>query len=143
MSSAVDVALILCSALGFIISTYFTAIAYRWLAPDTDWIPNFCRLGERTCASIVFTPRARILGPPNSSLAQIFYVTLLVGVPLGILEFAVLSQIYLITSLGTVGLGLYLCYSLLFITRVRCLLCFTSHGLNAIIFLLLLLRETL
>ena len=52
-----------------------------------------------------------------------------------------LFRLYLGASFVTVGLGLYLSYSLLFITRVRCPLCFTSHGLNAAIFVLLLLQE--
>ena len=98
-------------------------------------------MGKQTCASIVFTPRARVFGLPNSLLGQVFYVALFVGVPLGFLENSILFRLYLGASLVTVVLGLYLSYSLLFITRVRCPLCFTSHGLNAAIFVLLLLRE--
>ena len=137
----VDPVLLVSASVGFAISTYFTAIAYRWIRPDAAWIPTFCRMGEQTCASIVFTPRARVFGLPNSLLGQVFYVALFVGVPLGFLENPMLFRLYLGASLVTVGLGLYLSYSLLFITRVRCPLCFTSHGLNAAIFVLLLLWE--
>ena len=137
-----NVALLLCASVGFAISTYFTSIAYRWIRPDAWWIPTFCRMGERTCASIVFTPRARVFGLPNSLLGQLFYLALLLGTPLGALETPIFYRLYLVASLVTVGLGLYLSHSLLFVTRVRCPLCFTSHGLNAVIFALLLLRGT-
>ena len=137
-----NVALLLCASVGFAISTYFTAVAYRWIRPDAEWIPTFCRMGERTCASIVFTPRARVFGLPNSLLGQFFYLALLLGTPLGVLETPIFYRLSLVASLVTVGLGLYLSYSLLFVTRVRCPLCFTSHGLNAAIFALLLLRGT-
>ena len=138
----VDFILLVCASVGFAISSYFTAIAYRWIRPDAGWIPTFCRMGEQTCASIVFTPRARVFGLPNSLLGQVFYLALVAGVPLGFLETPMLFRLYLGASLVTVGLGLYLSYSLLFIARVRCQLCFTSHGLNAAIFVLLLLRES-
>ena len=41
-------------------------------------------------------------------------------------------------SVATVLLGIYLTHSLIFRTRIPCRLCFTSHGINAVIFLLLL-----
>ena len=51
-----------------------------------------------------------------------------------------LFTLYLGASLLTVALAVYLSYSLLFVTRVPCVLCFTSHGINTVIFLLLILR---
>ena len=135
-----DAALIGLSVVGVVISTYFTAVAYHWVRADEKWIPAFCRMGEQTCASIVFTPRARVLGPPNSLLGQIFYLALLIGLPLGVIDDPTLSRVYLGASLVTVVLGIYLSYSLLFVTRVPCKLCFTSHGINFAIFGLLLLR---
>ena len=135
-----DAVLIGLSVVGFVISSYFTAVAYRWVHADEKRIPAFCRMGEQTCASIVFTPRARLLGPPNSLLGQIFYVGLLIGLTLGVLDDPTLSRAYLGASLVTVALGVFLSYSLLFVTRVPCKLCFTSHGINFVIFGLLLLR---
>jgi hypothetical protein len=38
---------------------------------------------------------------------------------------------------GTVALGVFLTTSLLFITRVPCVLCFTSHALNLMLAVLL------
>ncbi len=124
---------------GFAISTYFTAVAYRWIRPDAAWIPAVCRMGERTCASIVFTPRARVLGLPNSVLGQVFYAGLLVGTPLGLLDQPHLLALYRAGSLVTVVLAVYLSYALLFVMRVPCPLCFVSHGINTVIFVLLLL----
>ena len=37
-------------------------------------------------------------------------------------------------------LGAYLTYSLLFVTRVNCVLCFTSHAINRVVFVILLWR---
>ena len=138
--AATDAAVVGLAAVGLCVSTYFTAVAYRWMRPDARWIPSFCRMGEQTCASIVFTPRARVFGLPNSVLGQLFYLALLAGAPLGLLDWTALFVLYLGASLVTVVLAVYLSYSLLFITRVPCVLCFTTHGINAAIFLLLILR---
>ena len=125
------------SLIGFLISSYFTAVSYRWIRPDEKWIPAFCRLGERTCATIVFTPRARVFGLPNSVLGQVFYAALVIGALTGRFEGGPLT-LYLLASLVTVVLGAYLTYSLLFLTRVPCKLCFTSHFINLVIFIMLL-----
>jgi len=129
----------LSAALSFLISSYFTAVAYRWITPDANWIPSFCRMGEQTCASIVFTPRARVFGLPNSLLGQVFYLALLTAVVGDFLFTKPFIYVYLLASLVTVLLGMYLSYSLLFITRVPCKLCFTSHGINLVIFILLVI----
>jgi uncharacterized membrane protein len=134
----IDIAVVLLSVIGLLISSYFTAISYRWIRPDEKWIPAFCRLGERTCASIVFTPRARVFGLPNSVLGQVFYAALVIGGLAGRLEGGALT-LYLLASLVTVALGAYLTYSLLFLTRVPCTLCFTSHLINLVIFIMLLI----
>ena len=127
------------AALSFLISSYFTAVAYRWIKPDAHWIPSFCRMGEQTCASIVFTPRARVFGLPNSILGQVFYVALIAAVVGEFLFTKPLIYVYLLVSLVTVLLGMYLSYSLLFLTRVPCKLCFNSHAINLVIFVLLVI----
>lgn len=132
----------LLATLGLAIASYFTAVAWRWTKPDVRWIPSFCRLEEHTCASVVFTPSARVFGPPNSLLGQVFYATLLAGAALGWLTDPRLSPLYLGASLVTVGLGVYLSYALVFVLRVPCPLCFASHGINAVICGLLLLLRT-
>ena len=137
-----NLAIGLLAAAGLAISSYFTAVAWRWIAPDVRWIPAFCRLEERTCAAVVFTPSARVFGPPNSLLGQVFYAVLLAGAAAGWLADPVLWRLFAGASLLTVGLGVYLSYALLFVLRVPCPLCFASHGINAVICgLLLLLRN--
>ena len=133
----IDFVIVLLSLIGFLISSYFTAVSYRWIRPDEKWIPAFCRLGERTCVTIVFTPRARVFGLPNSVLGQVFYAALVIGALTGRFEGGPLT-LYLLASLVTVVLGAYLTYSLLFLTRVPCKLCFTSHFINLVIFIMLL-----
>ncbi|MEE8348652.1 MAG: vitamin K epoxide reductase family protein [Acidobacteriota bacterium] len=127
------------STLSFLISSYFTAVSYRWIDPEATWIPSFCRMGERTCASIVHTPRARVLGIPTSVLGQMFYLALVAGIGGDFLFSSPIVYLYLAGSLLTVLLGVYLTYSLLFLTRVPCKLCFSSHAINLVIFILLLL----
>lgn len=129
----------LLSVIGLLISSYFTAIAYRWVDPDARWVPTFCRMDEKTCASVVFTPQARVFGLPNSVCGQVYYLGLLTSVTFGWLEGTALVG-FLAASALTVGLAAYLSYSLLVVLGVPCRLCFTSHGLNIAIFGLLWLR---
>lgn len=132
----------LLAAVGLAIASYFTAVAWRWTAPDARWIPALCRLEERTCAAIVFTPSARVFGPPNSLLGQVFYAALLAGAACGRLADPGLWPFFFGASLVTVCLGVHLSYVLLFVLRAPCPLCFASHGINAVICgLLLLLRS--
>ena len=128
------------SVIGLLISTYFTAVAYRWVRPDVRWVPSFCRMDEQTCASIVFTPQARLFVLPNSVLGQLYYLAILLGVVFGWIDGpGPLPVSYVVASALTVSLGVYLSYALLFVNRVACPLCFTSHGINLIIFLVLVL----
>ena len=134
----IDSAIIVIAIAGLLVSSYFTAVAYRWISPDERWIPRFCRLRDRTCAAIVFTPRARVFGLPNSVLGQVYYAALIVGTPLNLLDHGGSHTLFLAASVLTVLLAIYLTYSLLFITRVPCTLCFASHAANVAIFFLLL-----
>ena len=131
--------LLVLSAAGFLISSYFTAVSLRWIEPEAEWIPRFCQLHKQTCASLVFTPRARLLGVPNSVLGQLFYLAIMAGLPGGGLLTPPVFYLYLGASLLTVLMGLFLTYSLIFVTRVPCKLCFTSHAINLAIFLGLLI----
>ena len=127
--------LALLSTAGLLISTYFTAVTYRWVRPDIRLVPTFCRMDEQTCATIVFTPQARLIGLPNSVLGQVFYVMMLLGVQLGwVYGPDPLRMAYLAASAVSVGIGVYLSYALVFTLRVSCPLCFTSHGINLVVF---------
>ena len=132
--------LVTLSVVGLAIAAYFTAVAFRWVRPDTRWVPTFCRMDEQTCASIVFTPQARVFGPPNSTLGLVYYTMVLIGAALGWIDDPLFRWGYLAASGLTVALGVYLSYALLFINRVACPLCFTAHGINVVILALLILR---
>lgn len=136
----IEVAVTLLSIVGLAIASYFTAVAYRWVEPDARWMPTFCRLDEKTCASVVFTDQARVFGPPNSVFGQAYYA-LLIGATLACL-FDTVPWSYGLLAIAavTVCLAGYLSYSLLWVLRVPCGLCFTSHAINIVIFALLLYR---
>ena len=59
----VPVTLILLSAVGLTISSYFTAVAYGWIDPTEKWIPSFCRMGEQTCSRVIHLPQGPRLRP--------------------------------------------------------------------------------
>jgi len=131
-------AIVALALLGLAIASDFTAVAWRWMKPDARWLPPVCRMGADSCAAIVFTPRARLFGAPNSLLGQIYYLALLAGVATGRIGQSPWHLVFLAAATLTVLTGAYLTYSLLFVTRVRCPLCLTSHLLNLLILLLLL-----
>ena len=118
---------------GLWISAYFTAVSYHWVPPDVKWIPQFCQLKEKTCQLVVHTPRAKLFGVPNSVFGIILYPYLILfflGVPLP----------WWVAFVGTglaVVRSIYLAYSLLFITRIPCPLCFTTHAINIFLFIYL------
>lgn len=122
--------LLFCLALtGLAIAGYFTALCYGTIARDSARIPRFCRLGEATCARVLDSPRARVFGVPNSLLG-IFYYLAVMALALGGGAPGWLASGYRLVALGTVALGVFLSASLLFITRLPCSLCFTAHGIN-------------
>ena len=125
-------------AVGGIISLYFTAIAFHWVEADSYRLPISCRLEQQACNAIVFTPSARILGPPNSLLGLIFYTFLGTAAATGNLHDPLVHLIGLSGSAIALLLSLYLIYSLLFIVRAKCVLCFTSHAINLTVFVILL-----
>ena len=124
---------LLLSALGLWIATYFTAVSYHWVPPNVKWIPRVCQLKEATCQLVIETPRAKLFGVPNSVYGMVLYVYLILfflGVPLP------WWIAFVATGLAVVR-SIYLAYSLLFVTRIPCPLCFTTHIINTILFIYL------
>ena len=119
--------------LGLWISIYFTGVSYHWFSHDVRWVPKVCRLKEASCQLVLQTPRAKLFGIPNS----------VYGIGLYLYLGAFFLSFPLPWILGFLGIALatlrsiYLAYSLLFVTRVACPLCFTSHGINLILFIYL------
>ncbi len=127
-------------AVGFFISGYFTGVTFHWVRPDSRWVPPVCRMGQDTCSSVVFTPQARVFGPPNAVLGLVFYPGLAAAAMGGAFDEPLMRLVLLAACGVTVLLGLFLTYSLLFVIRVRCVLCFTSHMVNLALFIIVLTR---
>jgi len=129
----VNLLALLLSCLGLWIAAYFTGVAYRWFIPNVWWVPRFCQLKESSCQLVVHTPRAKIFGVPNSVYGigiYLYLILLFLGAPLSWGLGLLLAGLAVLRSI-------YLAYSLLFITKIHCVLCFTSHLIN--LFLLICL----
>jgi uncharacterized membrane protein len=115
--------------IGLWISAYFTGIYYKWFKPDVFWIPQVCRLKEADCMTVLGTPRAKMFGIPNSAFGIALYLYL-------ILDLFFFPPAIALAALGlALARSVYLAYSLLFITKIPCPLCFTTHAINLILFL--------
>lgn len=131
--------LILLALTGFFISLYFTGVYYNYLKSDVWWVPVFCRMKQQTCQSVVQTPEARIFGVPNFVLGLLFYIVLIVTVLGDIGGF--LFDILIATAIFTVVLAGYLVYALRVRLQTDCVLCYTAHGINTLIALMLIVLK--
>jgi uncharacterized membrane protein len=121
---------------GLLISAYFAAMYYKVVPTLERYVPKFCRVEPATCTTVLKTPEARLFSVPNFDLGMLYYTSLLASAMLSVLW----RQLHLMLFLGsivTVVAGLYLSYVLVFRLRVRCTLCFLSHAVNLLIFLIL------
>ena len=127
--SAHSILIFILSGIGLWISIYFTGVFYKWFAPNIFWIPKICQLKEASCMTVLDTPRAKLFGIPNSAFGIVIYAYLITGFPL-------FPPILALIALGLAVLrSIYLAYSLIFVTKIPCPLCFTSHVINLILFL--------
>jgi uncharacterized membrane protein len=116
------------SLVGFWISVYFTGVYYKWFQPNVVWIPQVCQLKESSCMMIIDTPRAKLFGVPNSVFGIGLYAYLILNL---FVHFPVIIALVLLSF--AVIRSIYLAYSLIFVTKVPCPLCFTSHVINIIL----------
>ena len=87
--------------------------------------------GELTEPSVVQTARARLFGNvPNAALGSLYYPALAIGIWVAPLAF---MPVLLAASLFAAGTSIVLAYSLLFVTRMPCPFCWTSHAINWIL----------
>jgi len=84
--------------------------------------------GEIRGPSVVKTPRAHLFGVQNSLLGAIFYVVLAVAIWFARPGAALLA--ILAAALFAAVTSAILAYSLLFVTRRECPYCWTAHGVN-------------
>lgn len=79
--------------------------------------------------SVVKTPRARLLfGLTNASFGIAYYLAMGIGVWLAVAPWQV--ALLWAASLGAAGMSIVLAYSLLYVTRMPCPYCWTSHIIN-------------
>jgi len=143
-SSYIAIAL---AAVGFYIAAYFTLVYYDVLEASTRLMPRVCRLEKRTCETVLTTRWARVFGVPNSLLGAGYYITVIVLLATGWIDYPggifigryslELFIVVLIVAWFTVLLGTLLAYSLFFIIRIPCPLCLTAHAINLMLAILL------
>ena len=79
--------------------------------------------------SVVQTARARLFGNvPNALLGALYYLGLGIAVWLGRDPWEIVTLLSI--SVLAASVSIYLAYSLLFVTRMACTYCWTSHAIN-------------
>jgi len=98
------------------------------------------RAGALIEASVVQTPRARVVGGVPNSLIGIGYYFFLAAASFALADPAVYIAALIASSLAA-AMSLYLAYSLLFVTKMPCVNCWTGHIVNwALLVTLILLK---
>ena len=95
--------------------------------------------GELTEPSVVQTSRARLLGGiPNAAFGVAYYMLLGFGVWVAHAPWE--AAILAVAALAAAAMSVVLAYSLLFVTRMPCPYCWTSHVVNAALAICIILN---
>ncbi|MDX1611708.1 MAG: vitamin K epoxide reductase family protein [Candidatus Thermoplasmatota archaeon] len=141
MSEPVTLLLLALAGLGLANALYFVLVSRRLIPPDPRWLPPVCRMDEATCARVVDTPYARVFGVSNASLGVVWHLAVLAA---GAMALATGiwpgCTLFLLVSLATVLLAVYLIWALVVKLETLCPLCLLGHGVNATILVLLALH---
>lgn len=101
------------------------------------------RRGELAEASVVMSPNARLARVPNAYIGLIYYALLLVVTPFLSPAHPLILEAALVASALAALASVYLAYSLLFVTRMPCVFCWTGHVINwCLLGVLLVLAKT-
>ena len=130
----VELLLTSCAFAGLGIASYFSLVYYRVIEADNRWVPSFCRMERGACMRILDTPQAKVLGVPNSVLGMLYYGAILF-IPIDRFE-----ALFLVASIFSVGLGMYLVHALAVRLKTHCPLCYTAHAINLVIANLFIVR---
>jgi len=85
--------------------------------------------GMLTEPSVVQTPRAHVIGnTPNSVFGLAYYAFMLLGP--WFVQDRIVWIAMLCAALLAAAMSAYLAYSLLFVTRMSCVMCWTGHVVN-------------
>ena len=107
---------------------------YYGVLPGWLTAPEICRLEDGGCAVLFRTPRAALLGIPNSSLGIVLYLLLAAGL---ILEWP--DWLLALMMVPAVAMSAFLAWSLLS-RGLQCRICWAGHAANFTLALLLALR---
>ena len=113
-----------------------SAALYGYYAVLPGWLtgPEICQLEDGGCAVLFRSPRAALLGVPNSALGILLYALLAAGLLLGwppMLLFAM--------TVPALAMSVFLGVSLV-VNRRQCRICWAGHIANATLFVTLLGR---
>jgi uncharacterized membrane protein len=135
------------SLAGLADALYFT-FAYYGRIKKARWVPEIlCAREGSSCVTVVQTPYGRVFGVPNSLLGIFYYVAVMLWLPRpldvrGVEQhaylFLFLTGALLLVSAVAVVLGFYLIYALRRHLHTHCPLCYTAHGINVLLFILLI-----
>ncbi len=126
----IEITIVLLCGVGF----YASAFMYR----------KTLRAGRGQLAepSVVESDRARVLGGiPNALFGMAYYAGVAACVPF--LQVHAVGVAAWAASLAAAAASIYLAHSLLFVTRMPCAYCWTSHGVNALLPVLLIAAQRL
>lgn len=143
----IELLIIALALAGLALSIYFT-FAYYGRIKKSRWVPEIlCAREGSSCVTVVQTPYARVFGVPNSLLGILYYLGLIIWLPLRIEGGGGYAFLFLIPVVGlavasvvSVLLGFYLIYALRVKLRIDCPLCYTAHAINAALLILLILQ---
>ena len=95
------------------------------------------RAGLLSGPSVVQSERARVLGEmPNSLVGLIYYAAM--GVASFFIQMPAIHGVCIAAASLAAAMSIYLAYSLLFVTRMPCVLCWTGHAVNWLLLAMLL-----
>jgi uncharacterized membrane protein len=141
---------ILLSLVGLGDAIYFT-LAFYGRVENARWVPEIlCAREGSSCVTVVKTQYARVFGWPNSLFGIAYYLALigwtlipadwLLALSLNAAPVSFFFR-FLLTAASTVTvvLGSYLVYALREKLHTHCPLCYLAHGINAALFVLVIL----
>ena len=131
--SAADVLIWIAIAVG---ATASVAALWGYYGVLPGWLtgPEVCRLEDGGCAVLFRSPRAALLGIPNSSLGVVLYLLLAAGMILGWP-----AWLLALMTLPAVAMSAFLGWSLLS-RGLQCRICWAGHAANFTLALLLTVR---
>lgn len=134
----IGIGLILLSVLGLIISIIFMGIDHQKFASLRKYAGFIC--DEVVCSSVLRLSDSQLFRIKNYYLGILSYVVMIASAVLFLLTSQMIFQ-FAVTIISGIMLilSIYLFVRLIWVHRMKCIFCFTSHGLVLVIFLVSLL----